>query len=122
MRIDRQDLAAIADEYVLGLLDEAKAAQVEAELAHDAALSAAVAAARDRFLPLDTGIEPATVAPDLWDTIAKRLPDQCPHLRGYDWSPSILALGESRLVKAEASLVPTHDPCRLDDDQGLVQA
>ena len=78
MRIDRQDLAAIADDYVLGLLDEADAAQVEAEMERDVALSNAVAAARDRFLPLDTGIEPASVSPDLWDAIAQRLPDAAP--------------------------------------------
>ncbi len=88
MRIDRQDLAAIADEYVLGLLDEAEAAQVEAEMAHDAALSDAVAAARDRFLPLDTGIEPVSVSPNLWDTIAERLPDQVPQTGAQPVAPT----------------------------------
>lgn len=76
MTIAPKDIAAWADEYVLGLLDEADAVKIEAQMEHDAALSDAVAKARDRFLPLDTGVEPARVTPSLWNAIAAQLTDR----------------------------------------------
>jgi anti-sigma-K factor RskA len=74
MRITPDNLTLIADEYVLGLLDDADAAQVEAALDSDRALAEAVAQARDRFLPLDTAAEPAAISPALWERIAAGLP------------------------------------------------
>jgi anti-sigma-K factor RskA len=76
MTFERDDIHAIADEYVLGLLENAEAAEVEAEMEHDADLRNAVAASRERFLPLDTSIEPAPVDEDLWQRIQGALPEQ----------------------------------------------
>jgi anti-sigma-K factor RskA len=74
MRITPKNLTLIADEYVLGLLDDADAAEVEAALDSDQALAEAVAQARDRFLPLDTAAEPTAVSPALWERIEAGLP------------------------------------------------
>lgn len=87
MTIAPKDLAGIADEYVLGLLDAADAARLEMQLEHDAALADAVAQARERFLPLDTGIEPASVTPSLWNAIETRLADTQAHLTTAPASP-----------------------------------
>lgn len=76
MTVDRNDMHAIADEYVLGLLEAAEAADVEAGMEHDADLRQAVAASRERFLPLDTSIDPAPVDEDLWQRISAALPEQ----------------------------------------------
>lgn len=73
-----EDLPAIADDYVLGLLDEAETAEVEAELQRNAALSQAVAAARERFLPLDMTAAPADLPADLWARIETQLSRQQP--------------------------------------------
>jgi len=78
MTIARDDFAAVADEYVLGLLDEADAAKVETQIEHDTALAEAVATARERYLPLDTGIEPVSITPSLWNAIEARLTDRQP--------------------------------------------
>ncbi|MCG5240500.1 anti-sigma factor [Azospirillum doebereinerae] len=74
MRHDRKDLPEIADEYVLGLLEPSAQAEVEAAMERDAALRAAVAASRERFLPLDTAVEPAAVDEGLWGRIEAALP------------------------------------------------
>lgn len=76
MKLTPSEFPAIADEYVLGLLDEANTAAVEAEIGRNAALAEAVAEARERFLPLDTSVDPAAVSPVLWEAIASRLPEQ----------------------------------------------
>jgi len=76
MTFDRNEIAGIADEYVLGLLEPAEAAEIEAEMERDAELKAAIAASRDRFLPLDAGVEPATVDETLWRKIEAALPAQ----------------------------------------------
>lgn len=47
------DIHDRADEYVLGLLEDADARALEAEMASDRALAQAVGAARDRLLALD---------------------------------------------------------------------
>ncbi|CDZ26538.1 anti-sigma factor domain-containing protein [Neorhizobium galegae] len=73
---DRKDIPAIADEYVLGLLDHGEAAQLEADMEEDKELMAAVAASRDRFLPLDMSIEPAAVNDSLWSRIEASLQPQ----------------------------------------------
>lgn len=76
MKLSADNLSHIADEYVLGLLSEAEAAEVENEIERNSALANAVAEARERFLPLDTNIDAVEVSPVLWDAIATRLPEQ----------------------------------------------
>lgn len=76
MTYDREDIPGTADEYVLGLLDPREAAEVEVEMERDADLKAAIAASRERFLPLDTSIEPAAISEGLWRRIEAALPAQ----------------------------------------------
>lgn len=76
MMYDRRDIPEIADEYVLGLIGASEAAEIEAEMERDAELRAAVAASRERFLPLDTTVEPATANEALWWKIEVNLPPQ----------------------------------------------
>jgi anti-sigma-K factor RskA len=76
MRYARKDIAEIADEYVLGLLDTSEQAEVEAEMEGDKDLRAAIAASRDRFLPLDAHADPARVDLALWERIEAGLPAQ----------------------------------------------
>ncbi|MDS7595318.1 anti-sigma factor domain-containing protein [Agrobacterium tumefaciens] len=74
MKFERSDIPTLADEYVLGLLESAEAAEVEAEMEKDAGLMAAVAASRERFLPLDTAVDPVAVGGSLWEKIESQLP------------------------------------------------
>ncbi|WP_165215749.1 anti-sigma factor [Affinirhizobium pseudoryzae] len=67
------DLEAIADDYVLGLLDPAEQAAVEAEANRNAALRQAIGRAQDRFLPLDMTARPVPVPANLWPLIEARL-------------------------------------------------
>ncbi|AYD04681.1 anti-sigma factor [Neorhizobium sp. NCHU2750] len=76
MTLNPENFSHIADEYVLGLLNEADVAEVENEIDSNAALATAVAEARERFLPLDTSVYPAAVSPTLWRDIEARLPQQ----------------------------------------------
>lgn len=76
MKYARKDIAEIADEYVLGLLETSEQAVVEAEMEGDDDLRAAIAASRDRFLPLDAIAEPAGVGEALWERIEAGLPAQ----------------------------------------------
>ncbi|TZG34917.1 anti-sigma factor [Agrobacterium sp. B1(2019)] len=73
MKFDRKDIPDLADDYVLGLLDALEAEAIEAALVHDAALRAAVSRSRERFLPLDTTVEPVAIKDDLWEKIETRL-------------------------------------------------
>jgi anti-sigma-K factor RskA len=74
MRFD--DVHAIADDYVLGLLERAEERAVEAELLSNVDLAHAVAAARDRFLPLDMTAMPVAVSSTLWQSIESRLQEK----------------------------------------------
>ncbi|CUX16505.1 anti-sigma factor [Rhizobium oryzihabitans] len=76
MTFDREDIPAIADDYVLGLLEASDAEAIEAAMERDGELRAAIAKSRERFLPLDTGVEPAAVNGELWNNIESRLPPQ----------------------------------------------
>ncbi|MBO9112371.1 MULTISPECIES: anti-sigma factor [Rhizobium/Agrobacterium group] len=76
MTYDRKDIPAIADEYVLGLLGAADVNEVEVAMERDAELRAAIAASRERFLPLDMSVAPATVTEQLWQRIEAALPVQ----------------------------------------------
>lgn len=76
MTYDRTDIAHLADEYVLGLAESASAAEIEEAMERDPELKAAIAASRERFLPLDTAVTPATVDEALWHCIESALPAQ----------------------------------------------
>jgi anti-sigma-K factor RskA len=76
MTDDRRDILSIADEYVLGLLEAADAAEIEVAMERDADLRAAIAASRERFLPLDTRVSPAAATEELWQRIEAALPAQ----------------------------------------------
>lgn len=76
MTYDRANIPGIADEYVLGLLDPSEASEIGIAMESDTELRAAVAASRERFLPLDTGVEPSAVSEDLWQRIEAALPSQ----------------------------------------------
>ncbi|MDO3442904.1 anti-sigma factor [Agrobacterium sp. V1] len=76
MTYDRKDIPAIADEYVLGLMEAADVDEVEVAMERDAELRAAIAASRERFLPLDMSVAPATVTEQLWQRIEAALPVQ----------------------------------------------
>jgi anti-sigma-K factor RskA len=76
MKFATENIGHIADEYVLGLLSETDVAEVEGEIERNSMLATAVAEARERFLPLDTNVDPAAVSPALWQAIEARLPEQ----------------------------------------------
>jgi len=76
MKFASENVAHIADEYVLGLLSETDIVEVEDEIERNITLATAVAEARERFLPLDTNVDPAAVSPVLWQAIEARLPEQ----------------------------------------------
>jgi Uncharacterized protein conserved in bacteria len=62
-----------AAEYVIGTLDPAEHAAIEARLPHDRALASAVYAWQDRLLPLTARVAPQAVSSGLWATIQTRL-------------------------------------------------
>ena len=72
------DLQALAGEYVLGTLSAGPRAEVQARLAHDTELRAAVQAWEARLLPLTAMVEPAEPSPALWGRIAQGLGTQPP--------------------------------------------
>ena len=76
MIYDRKDIPNLADEYVLGLTESTAAAEIEDAMERDSELKAAIAASRERFLPLDTAITPATVNESLWHRIESGLTSQ----------------------------------------------
>jgi anti-sigma-K factor RskA len=139
MSYDRKDVAAIADEYVLGLLDAKEALEVEAAMERDPDLKAAVAAGRERFLPLDDAAEAVAVGEGLWDRIQASLPAQgkpggeavstaANDNRRYGWRATAIAALAAALVLAVAlsfSLMRTVEPlvvAVLVNDAGEVQA
>ncbi len=67
------DLDILTDEYVLGLLDEAEAWEVERQLAVEPLLRAALERSRRRYLDLDLGARPLPTPEGLWSRIADRL-------------------------------------------------
>ena len=75
MSAQHDNIHELADEYVLGLLDPVEQAQVERRVETDAAMRAAVAASRDRFVELDASS--AAAAPEtLWQRIDAALVSQ----------------------------------------------
>ncbi len=75
MRFDNTTIPEIADEYVLGLLDPAEQQAVEQEADKNQTLRTAIAASRERYLPLDLTVEPAAVPAGLWGQIEAGLAD-----------------------------------------------
>ncbi|KQO75556.1 anti-sigma factor [Rhizobium sp. Leaf262] len=75
MTFEEDDIARIADEYVLGLLDDDAVRRVEAQIGRHAELRKAIAASQDRFLPLDTAVEAASPSASLWHRIDAGLAD-----------------------------------------------
>ncbi len=73
MTLMTQDIARIADEYVLGLLDDDEMSRVEQQLDENTALRSAIAASRERFLPLDISIEETVPSASLWTRIDAEL-------------------------------------------------
>ncbi|SCX06881.1 anti-sigma factor [Agrobacterium rosae] len=69
MTISREDMARVADEYVLGLLDDDESRRVETESHRDDELRDAIATSRERFLPLDLSVEEAMPSASLWQRI-----------------------------------------------------
>ena len=63
------DMAVMAGEYVLGLMEDGARADFEARLATDAELRRLVAAERERFLELDLTAEGPAPAPQHWQRI-----------------------------------------------------
>lgn len=70
-----QDIALIADEYVLGLLDEDDRQRVDDQIEQNADLRAAISASRERFLPLDISVDAVVPSADLWSRIDSLLAD-----------------------------------------------
>lgn len=70
---ERFDPHELAGEYVLGTLSRARRHEVDAMLANDAALRAAVAWWEQRLLPLTALVEPATPPGALWTRIERSL-------------------------------------------------
>ncbi|OOY10276.1 anti-sigma factor [Thioclava sp. F36-7] len=73
MSLNRTDLNAIADDYVLGLLGETEAELFEELLARDPALEARVAALRDGLLPLDLSAPKVDLPDDFMDRLRERI-------------------------------------------------
>lgn len=73
-----RDLQTLADEYVVGLLDEAEIAAVERQLASDPALEQAVIEACERFLEVDLTAARVAAQADGWQRIVKRLNEAPP--------------------------------------------
>lgn len=73
---DPEDRELAAAEYVTGTLAPADLAIVEAALATDDALRAAVYAWQDRLLDLNRRVPPVTPAAQLWDRIEAALPSR----------------------------------------------
>jgi anti-sigma-K factor RskA len=70
------DPQELAGEYVIGTLPAARRREVEAAMAQDAALRAAVAEWEARLLPLAELVAPADPSPRLWPRIASSLAAQ----------------------------------------------
>lgn len=73
MTMRSEEDIALAGEYVLGLLDPAETAQVQARASTDAVFAAEIGAWRERLQSIAAGVD--TLAPDhVWSNIAAKLP------------------------------------------------
>lgn len=71
--MSERDKNELADEYVLGLLEEHERSVVETVLKTDKELQIAVARSRDRFVELDLSLPPAELPGDLWSRIDRAI-------------------------------------------------
>ena len=71
--VDKDNLAASAGEYVLGLLGGEERARFERRLATDAGLRAEVAGWERRLSPLALSAEPVEAPPQVWERIEESL-------------------------------------------------
>ncbi|WP_285540639.1 anti-sigma factor [Brucella sp. NBRC 12950] len=67
------NIPELADEYVLGLLNPDEELQIEAEISHNDELKQAVANSLERFLALDTSVNPMHVDERIWEAIQNQL-------------------------------------------------
>ena len=109
-----REIAALADEYVVGLLSPSEEALFEALLDRDADLSRQVGAMRDRLLPLDLSAPQVPLPADFVVRVHDALPPQ-------DLSPKVTVLrpaqmpapslrpvaeGAARLISLDLTPVP----------------
>ncbi len=73
MSTNDQDLHAVAGEYVLGVLNDAERDAIEARLATDSALRAAINDVREQLLELDLTAAPVPASTALWEGIERAL-------------------------------------------------
>tara|TARA_R110002072_G_scaffold136610_2_gene279127 strand:- start:1310 stop:2029 length:720 start_codon:yes stop_codon:yes gene_type:complete len=73
MNMDKDDLARLADEYVLGLLEPRDAEAVETEMQTNMELATAVGRSQDRFLPLDLTASSETLREGFADQVKQSL-------------------------------------------------
>jgi anti-sigma-K factor RskA len=81
---DREELNALAGEYVLGLLEPAQQREVEAALGTNAGLRSAVTFWEEQLHPLSSLAAPAEPPADLWAKIAAQL-DAAPQAGTASW-------------------------------------
>lgn len=79
---EREDLDALAGEYVLGTLDRDERRAAEARIAADPAFHASVAAWEARLQPLADAAVPIAPRPNLFDEIMARLAGESPAAGG----------------------------------------
>lgn len=113
--LDSAERAALAGEYVLGMVDARTAASVAREVPRDATLREAVEAWEDRLTPLASAVPQEAPPPELWDRIAARLPANIPlraaavlpqpsQARGIGWLWRAWAMGASVAAVAFAGI------------------
>ncbi|HEU0220897.1 MAG TPA: anti-sigma factor [Paracoccaceae bacterium] len=87
MTAEPRSSAELADEYVLGLLEAGEQAELEARLASDPELAAAVARAQDRFLDLALTAPDLGEPPGLWQRIGAAIGDPAPEAEVVELRP-----------------------------------
>ena len=134
-----QEIAALADEYVVGLLSPSEAALFEALLDRDTDLARRVGALRDRMLPLDLSATPVPVPPGFARRVRDSLPPQdaratvaapeptLPPAANRPWAPALIAASLFGVAVGfgGAALRPPSAPtvvAVLVDDAGVPQA
>jgi anti-sigma-K factor RskA len=121
-----------ADLYIFGLLDAAQQSDAERRIERDEAFAARVAAAAQRFAPLDDAAPPVPLPEGAWARLEVRLsapverpaplrspavaPKSAVNLNRAPWASILLALGLAWAVLAERRLDPAAVAVLLDPD------